>query len=102
MGTLERTLEDDIARRAAGKAAAAAAAQSRGDYRYIQDSDSDSEEQELEPTVLAVPDTAYDEDGDDDLVDLGFQVGKMRISERIGGFVRPRLPQEVPFPSVVY
>lgn len=46
---------------------------------------------------MAVEDAAYDEvDGDDDkLLDLGISLGKMRITERIGGFFRPKISQEV-------
>lgn len=52
-------------------------------------------ERGLEPTPLAFTDAAYYEDADDDMLDLGVQIGKMRLTERIGGFVRPKLPQEV-------
>lgn len=41
-------------------------------------------------------DAAYEVDGeDDDLLDLGIQLGKMRITERIGGFFRPKISEEV-------
>ncbi len=56
------------------------------------------DEKDLEPTPLAVVDAAYDVDGggeDDDLLDLGILMGKMRITERIGGFFRPKISQEV-------
>ena len=36
-----------------------------------------------------------DGNDDDDLLDLGIQLGKMRITERIGGFFRPKISQEV-------
>lgn len=46
---------------------------------------------------MAVEDAAYEEiDGDDDeFLDLGVSLGKMRINERLGGFFRPRISQEV-------
>lgn len=57
------------------------------------------DEQGLEPTPLAVVDAAYDDEGDgeqnDDLLDLGIQLGRMRITERIGGFFRPKIANEV-------
>lgn len=54
------------------------------------------DEKDLEPTPLAVADAAYEVDGeDDDLLDLGIQLGKMRITERIGGFFRPKISEEV-------
>ena len=44
------------------------------------------------PTPLAWADAAYYEDADDDdFMDLGVQVGKMRITERLGGYVRPKV-----------
>lgn len=50
----------------------------------------------MEPSPLASVDAAYEVDGDDDdLLDLGIQMGKMRITERIGGFFRPKISQEV-------
>lgn len=53
-------------------------------------------QQDLEPSPLASVDAAYEVDGDDDdLLDLGIQMGKMRITERIGGFFRPKISQEV-------
>jgi hypothetical protein len=45
---------------------------------------------------LATEDAAYYEDeGNDDIVDLGIQMGRLRITERVGGFVRPRFSEEV-------
>lgn len=47
-------------------------------------------------------DAAYEVDGeDDDLLDLGISLGKMRITERIGGFFRPRISEEVRLPSLL-
>lgn len=95
------SLEDDVARLSrTGKAAE--------DKRIIalpgqdQDPDSDQEEDEeaknLDPSRFVTDDAAYfddDVDGDDDLVDLGIAMGRMRITERIGGLVRPRIAEEV-------
>jgi hypothetical protein len=92
MGSLERTLEEDVAKGAAG------------DNRYLlhlssgsseEDDPAPEDERNLEPTPLAYMDAAYYEDADDDMMDLGVQIGKMRISERLGGFVRPKLAFEV-------
>ena len=63
-----------------------------------EDDDEDSgreDERDLEPSHLTVFDQVYEDDADDDLMDLGVQLGKMRVSERIGGFVRPRMAEEV-------
>jgi hypothetical protein len=97
MGTLERTLEDDVARR--GRASSSASTGGLELPGFTESSDDEptgpEDEQNLEPTPLAFTDAAYYEDADDDLLDLGVQIGKMRLTERIGGFVRPKFSQEV-------
>jgi hypothetical protein len=96
VGSLERLLERDVAK----NAAAQAQVPSNQDRALPDDADDDlpanEDEKDLEPTPLAVVDAAYGEDGEDDeLLDLGIQMGKMRITERIGGFFRPKISQEV-------
>lgn len=90
VGSLERQLERDVA-----KSTTKAAAQQRiladdieGDY---------DEERDLEITPMVALDLTYEDDADgtDDIIDLGIQVGRMRITERIGGLNRPRLSEEV-------
>jgi len=49
----------------------------------------------LEPTPLAVDAVAYEGDEDDDTEDLGIQLGRMRLTERIGGSIRPMFSMEV-------
>jgi len=66
---------------------------SRGTVRPREDVPAD--ERGLEPTPLAVADIIYDDDNDDLIDDLGVKLGKMRVTERIGGFVRPRFADEV-------
>jgi len=96
VGSLERLLERDVAK----NAAPVPISSSNHDRALPDDADDDipanDDEKDLEPTPLAVMDAAYDFDGeDDDLLDLGIQLGKMRITERIGGFFRPKISQEV-------
>ncbi|KIW21827.1 uncharacterized protein PV07_12749, partial [Cladophialophora immunda] len=50
------------------------------------------DENGLEPTPLADID-AYE--ANDDVLDLGIRIGKMRLTERLGGFFRPRLHEEM-------
>jgi len=58
--------------------------------------DSSADDGYLEPTPLAVQGVAYiDEAADNDVEDLGFRIGRLRIGERIGGFYRPRIADEV-------
>jgi len=102
MGSLERTLEEDVAKRRT-----ASGLLKREDGAHLLEGldwgDSSEEEatpaddeKDLEPTPLAVPDAAYYEDADDDvLMDLGVKIGKMRLTDRIGGFVRPKIHREV-------
>ncbi|KAL9025620.1 MAG: hypothetical protein Q9196_005588 [Gyalolechia fulgens] len=91
MGSLERVLEQDVAR--------------MGDRQKVWKADPEGEqidfapepedEINLEPTPLAVSDAAYDDEADDDLADLGFAMGRMRLSDRIGGFFRPKMAEEM-------
>jgi hypothetical protein len=89
VGSLERALERDVA-----KGSRAAKQQ-----RILADDVEDEfiEERDLEATHLVALDITYEEDVDDrdDIIDLGVQVGKMRITERIGGLSRPRISEEV-------
>ncbi|KAG9238783.1 hypothetical protein BJ875DRAFT_3446 [Amylocarpus encephaloides] len=99
VGSLERLLERDVAKTATGPVNAASPGRDRA---LPDDADDDlpanEDEKDLEPTPLAVVDAAYGDDGeDDDLLDLGIQLGKMRITERIGGFFRPKISQELQY-----
>lgn len=106
MGSLERTLEEDVAKR---KSASSSFAHKEGGLLFASlesgdssdEGDQDAEdERDLEPTPLAVEDAAYYEDADDDVfMDVGIKIGKMRLTERMGGFVRPKIHQEVHSPS---
>lgn len=113
VGSLERLLERDVAKpheqKLKGLANATASGsgpvigEARIQQRAIPGEDVENDlpgpddEKYLEPTPLAVTDAVYEEGGeeDDDLLDLGISMGKMRMTERIGGFFRPRLSQEV-------
>lgn len=54
-------------------------------------------EGDLEPTPMIAADLTYEDDADgpEDIMDLGIRIGKMRITEKIGGMNRPRLSEEV-------
>ena len=96
MGSLERVLEQDVAKngywREIRKAQAAghASMEDEIDFAPIPE-----DERELEPTPLAVDDAVYDEDADGDLMDLGVKFGKLRLTDRLGGFFRPKISDEV-------
>ncbi|KAI4203370.1 MAG: hypothetical protein LQ350_001891 [Teloschistes chrysophthalmus] len=89
MGSLERVLEQDVARKGARQTAW------KADPEGEQVDFSPEPEDQLEPTPLAVSDAVYDDDADNDLADLGFAMGRMRLSDRIGGFVRPKMTEEM-------
>lgn len=96
VGSLERLLERDV-----GRAPSSSGHLSHTDRVLPDDADDDlpgaEDEKELMVTPLAVIDAAYDDDADaeDDMLDLGIQIGKMRLTERIGGFFRPRISEEL-------
>jgi hypothetical protein len=103
MGSLERVLEQDVARKEGRIIGGARNAERRtsSDLPGGEESSSDDEaavpddEKGLEPTPYAVADAAYDDDANDDVLDLGIKIGKMRMNERLGGFFRPRLHEEM-------
>lgn len=125
MGSLERALADDIAgsgfgfgvreggsvERGKGKetvgyeeyrsyeGGAVGSSRGRGDdiageERY-EDSPVSDDEAFLEPTQMAFQDAAYEDEADDEVLDLGFRIGKLRMTDRIGGLFRPRINEEV-------
>ena len=97
MGSLERVLEQDVARnnarREAKKGGLAGAQYSS--YEEVDFAPEPEDEKELEPSPMSVIDAVYDDDADDDLMDLGIQMGKLRLTDRIGGFFRPKMADEV-------
>ncbi|KAK4965612.1 hypothetical protein LTR66_012126 [Elasticomyces elasticus] len=100
MGTLEKTLARGVARQSGMStslpSASADGTTGHGDESAEDDVSEPDDERDLEPTPLATMDQVYDEGVDnDDVVDLGIQVGKMRITERLGGWVRPRMVEEL-------
>ncbi|GAD93610.1 hypothetical protein MGYG_02110 [Paecilomyces variotii No. 5] len=97
MGRLEWSLEQDVAGKRSGadaakddSAEAMFGAAEEGANLPIPD-----DEKDLEPTPLAVLDAAYEDEADDDIYDLGFRVGKMRMTDRVGGYFRPRFADEL-------
>lgn len=95
VGSLERLLEKGAQQTASGTTLP----HIKSNPADIKDDDlpQAEDEKDLEPTPLAVVDAVYEDDADDDLLDLGIQIGRMRITERIGGFFRPRLAQELEY-----
>ena len=97
-GTLERELERDVAKLTTAKS---------GDpvHRILADEvdNETGEDRELEATPLVALDMTYEDDADgtDNMIDLGIQIGKMRITERIGGLSRPRIAEEACYFLVV-
>ena len=62
------------------------------------DSDSDDSTDKLQPTKFAVAAAAYkhdEADNDDDVLGIGLRIGKVQLTDRIGGYFRPRMADEV-------
>ncbi|CAK4001022.1 transcriptional regulatory [Lecanosticta acicola] len=102
MGALEENLEREVAQKSqkahlGGVSVTKLSASEMKGLPEAEDDDDDAEEDEdrLEPTPLADRDNVYEDSVDDELMDLGVQMGKMRISERIGGWLRPKLVEEL-------
>ena len=91
MGSLEQTFGRDVGRRKSSDLPVIYIKEEEAEYDYSDLED----EKDLEPTPLAVLDQVYEDDADDELMDLGVQLGKMRIADRIGGFARPTMAEEV-------
>ncbi|XP_014554984.1 hypothetical protein COCVIDRAFT_103569 [Bipolaris victoriae FI3] len=101
MGMLERSLEEGVVRKTDSG--------NRGPYDFSRlsalpgqihqsDQEDDEDTKDLRPTGFVTEDATYYEDEDDtndDIVDLGFRMGKIRITERIGGLVRPKFSDEL-------
>lgn len=103
MGTLERTLEEDVARRNSEgkkKHPRRPSADLPGEESESDEGPVPEDEKGLEATPLATVDAAYEDDGNDDVLDLGFRVGKFRMTERLGGLFRPKLAEEMVFALV--
>ncbi|KAI4230308.1 MAG: hypothetical protein L6R36_000119 [Xanthoria steineri] len=91
MGSLERVLEQDVARNSTRPQSWKADPEGE----QVDFAPEPEDEKNLEPTPLATVDAVYDDDADDDLADLGFAMGRMRLSDRIGGFFRPKMAEEM-------
>lgn len=100
MGILEKSLEEDIVRRKRAQTGSLNTSSVTESLQMQQVTYSEEEEEDtkdLRSSDFAREDAAYyeDEEGDDDIVDLGIALGKVRITERIGGLVRPKFSDEV-------
>lgn len=99
MGSLERSLEQDLARRGS---AAGSRSEGTSNLPGLDELDSEDElsapedERDLEPNILITDEVTYENDADDgEVMDLGISFGKLRVTERIGGFPRPKMAEEV-------
>lgn len=90
VGSLERQLERDVVQNLSTAAKQQRIIADDVEERY-------AEESGLEPTDMVALDHTYEDMGDDtdEVIDLGVLVGRMRLTDRIGGFSRPRISEEV-------
>lgn len=99
MGSLERSLGEEVA---AGTTANRGSSETSTDPAPDWNNTTIKEEEPTslgydgvpEPSRLAVMDAAYDDENDDVMADVGIQLGKMQVTDRIGGYVRPRIVDE--------
>lgn len=82
MGSLEKVLEQDVARRTSkskDKSGRRKSADLPGEESSSEgEAGIPEDEKGLEPTPLASEDATYDVDTNDDVLDLGVRIGKMR------------------------
>ena len=103
MGSLERVLEEDVAKKPQKRRSKHADRRRHSaELPGQEDSSSDEghvpeDEKGLEMTPMAAIDAAYENDADEEILDLGIRVGKMRLTERLGGFFRPKLSDEISY-----
>lgn len=104
MGILERSLEEDLAQQNRLQIGFSSSRDVphvplRQDETYSEE-DEEEDIKDLKPSDYVREDSAYYEDdyGDDEITDLGIAMGKVRITERIGGLVRPKFSDEVSRP----
>ncbi|KAH3963941.1 hypothetical protein HBI25_097790 [Parastagonospora nodorum] len=100
MGDLERSLEEDVLRRSKSRSGHSSDRKRNiklpGQEESYSDQEEDEDTRDLNPSNFISEDAVYYEgDADDDMVDLGIAMGRVRITERIGGLVRPRFADEM-------
>ncbi|EGE77786.2 fungal specific transcription factor domain-containing protein [Blastomyces dermatitidis ATCC 18188] len=98
MGSLERSLEQDVVDRKTSSREGQVDSNTLGGLLENPNEGPNAipeDEKNLKPTSLAVQDAAYEDGSDDDTLDLGFKLGKLRMTDRVGGFFRPKIAEEV-------
>ncbi|OKL55767.1 hypothetical protein UA08_08998 [Talaromyces atroroseus] len=87
MGTLERSLEVEVTQ----------TTQPAEGEKHMDPNVLPAEEEDLilQPSGVTMMDAMYDDEADDVMVDFGIKLGKMRVTERLGGLLRPRLADEI-------
>lgn len=102
MGSLERVLEQDVAKKSTKPGISKNGVIQDAGCEEIDFAPEPEDERDLETTPLALSDAAYDDDADDDLNDLGFMMGKLRLTDRVGGFFRPKMAEEVKIKTFIF
>ena len=100
MGMLERTLEEGMSSKNPSKRSTRSPSYEGpvlpGQEPGYSDEEDEDDVKGLEANQLLVQDSCYYHDHDDDeVVDLGIIMGKFKITERVGGMIRPRFAEEV-------
>ncbi|PVH96666.1 hypothetical protein DM02DRAFT_569195 [Periconia macrospinosa] len=100
MGMLEKSLEEEVTLKNSAKRASRSSSYEApvlpGQEAGYSDQEDDDNLKGLQENKLIVEDASYyDDEDNDDLVDLGFAFGKLRLTDRVGGLVRPRFADEL-------
>ena len=92
--SLELELETSVARPSGG--AASGTGEESPSALGKRASHLQDDETDLAPSPFVSVDAVYEDDADDDdRLDLGYKIGRMRITDRIGGFSRPKVADEL-------
>jgi hypothetical protein len=98
VGSLERSLGEEVAVTVANRGSSEMSTESPSDWNVPikEEPTGFGYDGQIvpEPSRLAVLDAAYDDENDDMIADVGIQLGKMQVTDRIGGYVRPRIVDE--------
>ncbi|CRG84545.1 Activator of stress genes 1 [Talaromyces islandicus] len=102
VGSLERSLGEEVAGTTTNRGSSETSIDSTSDWKKNVTAKEEEPTTSLEydgqvvpePSRLAVMDAAYDDENDDEVADVGIQLGKMQVTDRLGGYVRPRIVDE--------
>ena len=91
----ENALERDVAKRVNQNQPRGSDREEVTDPYETESCSEPDDEKDLQATPYATTYNFYEDDAEDTFNDLGFVVGKMRVTDRIGNLFRPKMAEEV-------